>query len=401
MDPLGSCVAWLCSAPLGPALQGRLWTNSDQPNNTGTGFGPFGKGVPEFHSHDGNFETLPDRLQLATGGEEEPGNGRLGALGIAISGKVTPASWHDCPRTVCLLLHRKGSRHSGQELTQQPFTGRLVAEVGLEADVPGLSGSSCGAVATALSKLLLRQAGRLPLADVTSVVLANAATNACPAPTFVERELLAEMLDPAVQVHCAWLSDPPGPNGKLRLWSTTVGDLYPFSSTFLSRHNGDICSCGRAAAETKSYADSDESRLFDAVRKATKTNQVALQSNERTTSADSSKGTTSAAGVLFTSGEVQVCTATLAAEDALVASCSTTFRQPHRQHRAGVLTSSVDAILRLSTLMEEHCKQGDEPILLLLCDGSGQVHAPSGRVPVPATLEKGFQRHLEIKMYKK
>ncbi|CAE8617314.1 unnamed protein product, partial [Polarella glacialis] len=204
MDTLGCCAAVLCGDPQLPR------------RSPGGGHGHFGEGLAETLA--GTFESnaVPDRLLLADDGESGPSKGQVGALAIAIGRKLAPPTRGDSLRVVCLLLHRRGSC-SGESRAD---AGQLLAEVGARVRV---AGDGCGAVTSVLERLAVQQGCHLPLEGVTGIFLAFAGTaeDSCPVPGFQEREVMVQMLDPAVHVHCTWLSSVPGPRGRLQLWSST------------------------------------------------------------------------------------------------------------------------------------------------------------------------------------
>ncbi|CAK9031282.1 RNase H domain-containing protein [Durusdinium trenchii] len=159
MDCLQSCVAGLCASLARRRSSGE--------------HGYFGEGLAEVEAREGSI-FIPDRLVLAEDGAPGPSEGKLGALAMAISYRLLASERRD----VCLLLYR-GSR-AGE--------GPLLADVGAALSTPG---AASGAIQSALERLSLRQAAKMPLEGVIAVVLAAGGLSLCPTPSLVDREMMA------------------------------------------------------------------------------------------------------------------------------------------------------------------------------------------------------------------
>ncbi|CAE7395456.1 unnamed protein product [Symbiodinium microadriaticum] len=320
MDGIGRCIRGICI----------LWRRSERKDVAQHGF--FGEGLAEIDALREDSVVIPDRLIVAENGERGPSEGKLGALALAIGLRLDKSPYR---QDVCLLLYRTPSGEAGQ----------LLAEVGTDLRAQG---AAVGATTTALAKLLLRQAARTPLEGVTGVVLAGGKPHTCPTPSLLDRELMSQHLKPQVPVLCAWISDNPSPAGRMKLWSSTVASLYPWSAKRLGKVGEllELPQHKRLFHETWQAAD--------AMREA-------------------SSGSGLAMGVLFASGHIN---ALFCAEDGAGASKPV----PPCLDREVIL---------LASCLEEGKNEAGDPVLLLLVDADGGLRSPQAQAR-DYMLQRGF-----------
>ncbi|CAE6920912.1 unnamed protein product [Symbiodinium natans] len=310
-DGCGSCVKGLCI----------LWRRSDGKDVAQHGF--FGEGLAEVAALREDSVLIPDRLIIAESGDRGPSEGKLGALALAIGLRLDKSP---CRQDVCLLLYR----------TSCGETGQLLAEVGTDLQAAG-SGTAVGATTTALAKLLLRQAARSPLEGVTGVVLAGGKPHTCPTPSLLDRELMSQHLKPQVPVLCAWISDNPSPAGRMKLWSSTVATLYPWSTK-------------RPLQDEILELELSHKRLFH------ETWQAACPEEP------SSRYTGFAIGVLSASGRSR------AFSSSEVGTSMTTHPR-----------CLDEEVMLLASCLKECTKESDNPTLLVLVDADGRLCAPQAQ----------------------
>lgn len=318
--------------------------------------GHFGDGIAETAAADGREECSHEPDHLVLGAGKGPSEGQLAALACGICHRLK----NPRAQTVCLLLHRA-------------VDGRLLAEVATGLAMPEASnfipGGSCAEV-FALGRLLFRQGGLLPPAAAVERFVVATESLSIELPSPCACELLLWHFEPELPVVCAWRGEE-GPHGRgVRAKSLTLGALYPYpdlyrrltSSEDVERVAADIA--GRCSEPSEATAA--ELSLFAAVR--TLARQAAVEAPAQVALAGR------AIGLLYRSGAVRTavaapspCGGDREADAPAAATASAALAGP-RAVPAG------DLVLRLAPW----ASGVDELQLLLICDGWGILHAPSG-----------------------
>lgn len=319
LDFIGACTSRLCGSSRCPE---RL--------PPGAGNNKFGDGATATGVDDDGCCTVIDHRILT---DRLPNDKTLASFAFQVRDQLQPPRHSGC-RVVCLIIYREGCL--------------LCMEVGTNCEVASLAGS-CSAVRCALAKLLLRHAGRTPLAGIEKLVIVTDEP-CCVLPGYSCCELLAEHVDRSVQIVCCWCVDGgEAPKGVLSR-AETVEALYPYPNAYrhIARH--EVAAFAEALAKRCAHVQAGPEatrRLFEVTWEAARLVPVEGRAHP----------VCYAAGVLFRSGEIRACPSALLSGSAVV--------------------DSIDPVARLSACLEEHVRRGDFPQTLVITDQWGVLHAPA------------------------
>jgi len=303
------------------------------------GHGKFGEGVVDTASNIDECGLLMDRFNLESLDGALPADIVLADLAFNVRGQITPPR-HSGFRVICLLVYR--------------HAGKLAVEVGFNCEVVSLTGGVC-AEKNAVTKLVTKFSGKTPLDTVERVVIVSDADHVI-LPGLNCREFLMEHLPPSVRVVAAWhdSTSPPRPAGipgpgRPHMRTAALQDIYPHANAYRRVARADVAAFAEQLAARCAPVPAEPSatkRLFEATLKRAQ--------DHKETDEKQLHPVYYAAGALFQSGEVRVCTSAVAIE----------------------YPCSIDAVARLSVWLEEHVQNGDHPTTVVVCDQWGVLHAP-------------------------